>query len=486
MNENQLLTRSFQDIRNDVIGIDAEFDGPYGRKKLVYADWIASGRLYRPIEDKLINEIGPMVGNTHSESSITGQYMTHAYHDALQKIKTHVNAAETDVIISTGTGMTGALAKLQRMLGLMVPEQLKKYTVIPEEDRPVVFITHMEHHSNHTSWLESIADVVVVPPGENLLVDPALLEKEVQKFDNRKVKIGSFTACSNVTGIRTPYQELAKIMHSHGGWCFVDFAASAPYDKIDMHPEHKGSHLDAIYFSPHKFLGGPGSAGVLIFNKELYHNNIPDQPGGGTVKWTNPWGGRSYFDNIEMREDGGTPGFMQTIRTALCVDLKEQMGVDEIHSTENLLLENAFDAMSQVKGLQILAGDVRDRLGVISFYFDHLHYNLVVQLLSDRFGIQVRGGCSCAGTYGHYLLNVDEAFSCSITEQIDKGDLTDKPGWVRLSIHPTTTQEELDFIVDAIAQTGAYGKKWGEDYGFDKVLGAFTHKKFRSFHKIGI
>ncbi|MEP0368196.1 MAG: aminotransferase class V-fold PLP-dependent enzyme [Cyclobacteriaceae bacterium] len=486
MNENQLLTRSFQDIRNDVIGIDAEFDGPYGRKKLVYADWIASGRLYRPIEDKLINEIGPMVGNTHSESSITGQYMTHAYHDALQKIKTHVNAAETDVIISTGTGMTGALAKLQRMLGLMVPEQLKKYTVIPEEDRPVVFITHMEHHSNHTSWLESIADVVVVPPGENLLVDPALLEKEVQKFDDRKVKIGSFTACSNVTGIRTPYQELAKIMHSHGGWCFVDFAASAPYDKIDMHPEHKGSHLDAIYFSPHKFLGGPGSAGVLIFNKELYHNNIPDQPGGGTVKWTNPWGGRSYFDNIEMREDGGTPGFMQTIRTALCVDLKEQMGVDEIHSTENLLLENAFDAMSQVKGLQILAGDVRDRLGVISFYFDHLHYNLVVQLLSDRFGIQVRGGCSCAGTYGHYLLNVDEAFSCSITEQIDKGDLTDKPGWVRLSIHPTTTREELDFIVDAIAQTGAYGKKWGEDYGFDKVLGAFTHKKFRSFHKIGI
>lgn len=486
MNEKQLLTRSFQDIRHDIIGIDAEFDGPYGRKKLVYADWIASGRLYRPVEDKLVNEIGPMVGNTHSESSITGQFMTHAYHDALQKIKVHVNAAETDVIISTGTGMTGALAKLQRMLGLMVPDQLKKYTVIPKEDRPVVFITHMEHHSNHTSWLESIADVVVVPPGENLLVEPALLESEVIKYANRKVKIGSFTACSNVTGIRTPYQELAKIMHSHGGWCFVDFAASAPYDKIDMHPEHKGSHLDAIYFSPHKFLGGPGSAGVLIFNKELYHNHIPDQPGGGTVKWTNPWGGRSYFDNIEMREDGGTPGFMQTIRTALCVDLKEQMGVEQIHSAENLLLERAFDAMTQVKGLRILAGDVRDRLGVISFYFDHLHYNLVVQLLSDRFGIQVRGGCSCAGTYGHYLLNVDEAFSCSITEQIDKGDLTDKPGWVRLSLHPTTTLEELDFIVDAIAQTGTHGEKWSEDYTFDKVMGAFTHKKFRSFHKIEI
>ncbi|MEO9477704.1 MAG: aminotransferase class V-fold PLP-dependent enzyme [Cyclobacteriaceae bacterium] len=486
MNDKQLLTRSFQDIRNDIIGIDTEFDGPCGRKKLVYADWIASGRLYRPIEDKILNEIGPMVGNTHSESSVTGQFMTHAYHDALQKIKTHVNASETDVIISTGTGMTGALAKLQRMLGLMVPEQLKKYTVIPKEDCPVVFITHMEHHSNHTSWLESIADVVVVPPGENLLVDPALLEKEVKKFGNRRLKIGSFTACSNVTGIRTPYQELAKIMHDHGGWCFVDFAASAPYDNIDMHPEHEGHHLDAIYFSPHKFLGGPGSAGVLIFNKELYHNHVPDQPGGGTVKWTNPWGGRSYFDNIEMREDGGTPGFMQTIRTALCVDLKEQMGVEGIHHTENLLLERAFDGLTQVEGLRILAGDVRDRLGVISFYFDHLHFNLVVQLLSDRFGIQVRGGCSCAGTYGHYLLNVDEAFSCSITEQIEQGDLTDKPGWVRLSLHATTTLEELDFILDAIAQIGKHGEKWAEDYAFDKVLGAFTHKKFRSFHKLEI
>lgn len=480
------LATDFGEIRNNIIGIDTEYESPYGRKKLIYADWIASGRLYRPIEARFIEEIGPMIGNTHSESSITGQLMTHAYHDSLNFIKKHVNANADDIILSTGTGMTGALAKLQRILGLSCPEQIKKYTNIPEEQRPVVFLTHMEHHSNHTSWLESIADVVVIPPDENLLVDPILLKSELQKYSDRSLKIGSFTACSNVTGIRTPYAELAKVMHAHGGLCFVDFAASAPYDLIDMHPPEEGAYLDAIFFSPHKFLGGPGSAGVLIFNQDLYHNQVPDQPGGGTVKWTNPWGGRSYFDEIELREDGGTPGFMQTIRTALSIGLKEKMGLHNIRLREMQLLNKAFTKFGSMSGVVVLAKESKDRLGVISFYLPDVHFNLVVQLLNDRFGIQVRGGCSCAGTYGHYLLNVDKSFSCSITEKIELGDLTDKPGWVRLSLHPTTTDEELDYILEAIQLIVENAEKWKNEYVFLKSTGAFTHKSAFKFKRIKI
>ncbi|MEJ2004205.1 MAG: aminotransferase class V-fold PLP-dependent enzyme, partial [Cyclobacteriaceae bacterium] len=253
-----------EQIRSQIIGINHDFETPYGTKKLIYADWIAGGRLYKPIEDLLSGTFGPYVANTHSESSFTGATMTEAYHEALNQIKKHVNASAEDVILATGTGMTGAISKLQRILGLRIPEQVMQYCDIPDEVKPVIFITHMEHHSNQTSWMECMADVVVLPPDSDLLVDPSFLEKALADYSDRPVKIGCFTACSNVTGIRTPYHELARIMHRHGGVCFVDFAASAPYDDIDMHPDNQ-TYLDAIFFSPHKFLGGPGSAGVLVF-----------------------------------------------------------------------------------------------------------------------------------------------------------------------------------------------------------------------------
>ncbi len=470
---------NLDNIRQDIVGIDHKFQTPYGEKKIIYADWIAGGRLYRPIEDLMTHYFGPYVANTHSESSFTGATMTQAYHEALNQIKRHVNVSEDDVILATGTGMTGAISKLQRILGLRVPEQVIQYCDIPDSLRPVIFITHMEHHSNQTSWIECMADVVVIPPDENLLVDPRKLEDALHEYEDRAVKIGCFTACSNVTGIRTPYHELARLMHEHGGWCFVDFAASAPYDAINMHPEDPAERLDAIFFSPHKFLGGPGSAGVLIFNKELYHNTIPDQPGGGTVKWTNPWGGRSYFDEIEIREDGGTPGFLQAIRTALSIKLKEEIGVEAIHAREEQLLKTTFSRLRKVKGLCILADQPvlpEDRLGVVSFYLEGVHYNLVVALLNDHFGIQVRGGCSCAGTYGHLLLNVTRDVSDAITCKIDQGDLSEKPGWVRLSLHPTMTDEELDVVLNAIEQVALNAPEWSLDYVFDAHRGEFFHK----------
>lgn len=467
----------FDKFRKNIIGIDQVFKSPYGEQKIVYADWIASGRLYKPIEEKLCNQFGPFVGNTHTETSETGTLMTNAYHLAQRKIKEHVNAGPDDVIITAGSGMTTVVNKFQRILGFKAMQKMDAANCLPEEDKPVVFITHMEHHSNHTSWYETIADVVQLQPDPELLVDLDQLQQELDKYKNRKMKIGSFTACSNVTGISTPYHEMAKIMHENGGLCFVDFAASAPYVNIDMHPaDDPLKALDAIMFSPHKFLGGPGTSGVLIFNSKIYQSKVPDNPGGGTVDWTNPWGEFKYVDDIEAREDGGTPGFLQAIKTALCIELKNQMGVENIEAREKELVKIAFEKLPEIPGIRILADNVRDRLGVISFYFDDIHFNLVVKLLNDKFGIQVRGGCACAGTYGHFLLDVTYDKSREITDLINHGDLSRKPGWVRLSLHPTMTNDELNHIIDAISQVQKHHNDWKKDYVYNNHNNEFRHK----------
>ncbi|MGS0524396.1 aminotransferase class V-fold PLP-dependent enzyme [Zobellia nedashkovskayae] len=430
------------------------------KKKIIYADWTASGRLYRPIEEKLLNEIGPFIANTHTETSITGASMTLAYHQARSIIKRHVNASKDDVLITVGTGMTGAINKFQRLLGIKLNENLKDHTQVPDILRPVIFVSHMEHHSNQTSWLETIAKVEVIPSNIEGLPCLKSLQNLLDKYAHVPIKMAAITGCSNVTGIRTNYHEVAKMMHQNNGLCFVDFACSAPYIEINMHPENEDDYLDAITCSPHKFLGGPGSSGVLIFNKKLYKNLVPDNPGGGTVSYTNPWGDHDYIDDIETREDGGTPGFLQAIRIALSIQLKEQIGVRNILDREHELNDIIFDKLSKIENLHILAENNKDRLGVFSFYIDNAHYNLVVKLLNDRFGIQTRGGCSCAGTYGHYLLHVDQLTSKAIERKILEGCLMERPGWVRMSIHPTMTNAEIEFICDAIETVSKNFKKW--------------------------
>jgi selenocysteine lyase/cysteine desulfurase len=335
----------------------------------------------------------------------------------------------------------------------------------------------MEHHSNQTSWLETLCDVAVIEPTPDGLVDLEHLKQLLQQYKHRKTKIAAITSCSNVTGIKTPYHELAAIMHQHGGLCFVDFACSAPYIDINMRPEDPLQHLDAIYFSPHKFLGGPGSTGILIFDPKLYTNRVPDNPGGGTVDWTNPWGEHKYIEEIEAREDGGTPAFLQTIRVSLCIQLKEEMGVENILKREHELLEQIWSCFDKLPKLHILASQHRERLGVISFYIEGLHYNLGVKLLNDRFGIQVRGGCSCAGTYGHYLLNVTEHFSRSITDKINSGDLSAKPGWIRMSVHPVMTDEEMQTVLHGIEQVYHHHEEWAKDYEYIPRTNEFKYKK---------
>lgn len=470
------LEQYFQTFRNNVVGVDLYFDSPYGKKKIIYADWTASGRLYRPIEEKLLNNVGPFVANTHTETSITGSVMTHAYHDARAIIKKHVNASKDDVLITVGTGMTGAINKFQRILGIKLNENLKDSTVVPEEKRPIIFVSHMEHHSNQTSWLETIARVKVIPSNANGLPCLDGLKKLLVEYSHVPVKIAAVTGCSNVTGIRTPYYDISKIMHQNNGLCFVDFACSAPYVDIDMHPQDEEAYLDAITFSPHKFLGGPGTSGVLVFNKKLYKNLVPDNPGGGTVNYTNPWGDHDYIDDIETREDGGTPGFLQTIKIAFSIQLKEEMGVKNILDREHELNAIIFEKLRKIDHLKILAPEHTDRLGVFSFYIENAHYNLIVKLLNDRFGVQTRGGCSCAGTYGHYLLNVDENTSKSIEVKILEGCLIERPGWIRMSIHPTLTNAEVEFICDAIAKVAEHHKIWGEDYEYNAIKNEFIHK----------
>ena len=471
---NQSLEEYFEPFRKNIIGHDATFESPFGKKKILYADWTASGRLYRPIEKLMMDEIAPMVANTHTETNHTGCTMTHAYHKAQKIIKQHVGASEDDALISYGSGMTGVVNKFQRILGLKVYE---KYEVkISERARPIVFCTHMEHHSNQTSWIETLADVVVIGANEDGLPDLNHLRELLEKYKDRKTKIAAVTSCSNVTGVFTPYHEIAKIMHQNGGKCFVDFACSGPYIDINMHTDDPLEKLDAIYFSPHKFLGGPGTTGILVFCKTLYKNRIPDNPGGGTVDWTNPWGGHKYVDAIEAREDGGTPAFLQTIRVALCMQLKDKMDVQKIHDREHELLEQVWKRFDKIPNLHVLADNLRHRLAVVSFYINDLHYNLGVKMLNDRFGVQTRGGCSCAGTYGHYLLNVSPEYSGSITCKIDSGDLTEKPGWIRMSLHPTTSNAELEQILTAIEQLAANHKIWAEEYEYQPASNDFVFK----------
>ena len=469
------LEQYFAPFREQVVGRGQTFISPFGKKKILYADWTASGRIYKGIEEKLNKEIFPFVANTHTETSTTGATMSLAFSEAIQIIKDHIGASNNDILISGGAGMTMLVNKFQRILGLKIHEKYRDEISI--KNRPIIFVTHMEHHSNQTTWLETIAEVVLIPYTKDGVIDLVAFQPLLDEYNDRKLKIAAVTSCSNVTGVFTPYYEIAEIMHNNGGLCFVDFACSAPYVDINMHPKNPKQQLDAIYFSPHKFLGGPGATGILAFNKQLYKNNVPDNPGGGTVDWTNPWGEHKYVDNIEVREDGGTPAFLQTIKTALAIKLKNKMGVKNILAREDELHEIIWSKFLKLDNVHVLADNFPKRLGVYSFYFDNLHYNLGVQLLNDKYGIQVRGGCSCAGTYGHILLNVQNDQSCEIANKISEGNLTSKPGWVRMSIHPTMTDDEVSYIMNAIEYIAKYHKDLAKDYKYHATTNDFRYKE---------
>ena len=473
-------------IRSSVIGRDDVVDGPFGSRRVTYADYTASGRSLTFIEDYIRHQVLPLYGNTHTESSATGLQTTRFREDARSIIRQCVRATDEHAVLFCGSGSTGAIDLIVRVLGIRIPEGLDdRYGFteqIPPAERPVVFIGPFEHHSNELPWRESIADVVVIPEDSDGHVDFDELEAALVRFADRPLKIGSFSAASNVTGITTDTAAVASLLHRHGALSFWDVAAAAPYVGISMEPvdpDDPLSYKDAIFISPHKMIGGPGTPGLLVARKDLFTNRVPAVPGGGTVAFVNPDEHR-YLDDIEHREEGGTPSIIGAIRAGLAFALKEAVGIDTIREREKSYIDRAIDSWSKNPNIEILGNPQANRLSIVSFVVRHgerrLHHNFVVALLNDLFGIQSRGGCSCAGPYGHRLLGIDIETSREYEREISRGCEGIKPGWVRVNFTYFISNQMFEFILDAVNLVADRGWRMVPQYRFDPITALWTHR----------
>jgi selenocysteine lyase/cysteine desulfurase len=501
MNENCKLDFDF--LRNEVVGADAAVSTPFGERLMVYADYTASGRCLGLVE-KYIQNLQRIYANTHTEDDISGRSMTQLLEQAEHAIKDSVNAGTCGRIICVGTGATGAIDKLQQIVGVALPpatrqsltamledslgtEAYAKFTDYLQQHQPVVFVGPYEHHSNEISWRESLATVVEVRLDSEGAIDLGHLESLLQDsaYQGRK-RIGSFSAASNVTGMRSPVHEIASLLHQYDAIACFDYAASAPYVEIDMNPaadKYPGdASLDAIFISPHKFLGGPGASGVLVFNQRIYQRDLPPSvSAGGTVDYVGPTS-QDFIVNIEEREKPGTPGVLQILKASMAFQIKDQVGVEAIEQREKELLQRTFERWLSNPRIEILGNPDPDRrISIISFNLkDHrnkyLHPKFVTTLLNDLFGIQSRAGCSCAGPYGHRLLDIDFEKSEQYRKWIGKGFSGIKPGWCRVSLHYVMDDIEVDYILNAIEFVADQGYRFLPQYNFDIHSGAWQHK----------
>lgn len=474
------MTTLIEHIRNSVIGDRHPIKTPFGDKPLVYADYTASGRALTFIEDYIREQVLPFYANTHTETSFTGAQTTLLREQARAQIRSAVNGTEEDQVIFCGPGATAAINKLIDILNIRLPRDLsQRYQLeqaIPADERPVVFLGPYEHHSNELPWRESIADVVSVPLTENGQIDESFLRDQLAVYSNRSLVIGSFSAASNVTGITSNVSGVTAILKEHDALAFWDYAAASPYVGIDVNGD---AAIDAVFISPHKFIGGPGTPGVLIAKKSILNNTIPATVGGGTVLYVTPQG-HQYLEDHERREEGGTPAIVESIRAGLVFKLQQEVGIEEIERREHDYVQRAMSRLNSLPNIEVLGGVDAQRLSIMSLRFMHgekdLHYNFVVALMNDLFGIQVRGGCSCAGPYGHSLLGMDRVHSKAIETEIGKGSTVLRPGWVRLNFNYFIDEQEFQYLLRAIELVSEYGWRLLPFYQFDDSCGVWKYQ----------
>jgi selenocysteine lyase/cysteine desulfurase len=472
-------------IRASVIGDDEAVAGPYGIRRVTYADYTASGRSLSFLEDYIREAVLPLYANTHTESSGTGLQTSRFREDARRLVLCGVGGdPDRHAVIFCGSGSTAAINRMVDVLGLRIPAELDDRwdlrSRIPPDQRPVVFIGPYEHHSNELPWRESIADVVTIHEDREGHPDLDQLRAELERYADRPLRIGSFSAASNVTGIVSDTAAISRLLHEHGALSFFDYAAAAPYVAIEMDPA--GDPLawaDAVFISPHKFIGGPGTPGVLVARRELFRNRVPSMPGGGTVAYVNPEE-HVYLTDVERREEGGTPAIVESIRAGLVFGLKAAVGTEAIREREAQLIRRALERWAVNPAIEILGSLDAERLSIVSFVLRHdgryLHHNFVVAVLNDLFGIQSRGGCSCAGPYGHRLLGIDPETSHEFEREITRGCEGIKPGWVRVNFNYFISEAVFKFILDAVDLVAIDGWRLLPDYTFEPATGLWRHR----------
>lgn len=498
----------FDFLRRELIGADAPIQTPFGERLMMYADYTASGRCLCFVENYL-RQLQRIYANSHTEDDISGRSMTRLLHEAEGSIKKSVNAGDSGRIVCVGSGATGAIDKLQQIIGVSLPpvtrqtlasllgnalgnEKIEVFKTYLRENQPIVFVGPYEHHSNEISWRENLTTVVAVKLDQDGGIDLNHLEELLQDpaYQGRK-RIGAFSAASNVTGMISPVHEIAVLLHRYDAIACFDYAASAPYVQINMNPPagsfEGDASLDAIFISPHKFLGGPGSSGVLVFNERLYHRELPPTvSAGGTVDYVGTTN-QDFITHIEEREKPGTPGVLQVLKAAMVFEVKDNVTVERITQREHELLKKVFDRWLKNPGIEILGNqDPSKRVGIVSFNVKsnsddpagtrYLHPKFVTTLLNDLFGIQSRAGCSCAGPYGHRLLSIDDDTSEKYRGCVVDGFSGIKPGWCRVSMHYVMDDLEVDYLLDAVDFVASHGRLFLPLYDFDLYDGSWSKK----------